>query len=143
MTAQSEQCQSGRLHAAEFLRRAETDPSFLEAYKKGVPIPILLGLPVVGELPVLPPRRRPMRGILEDLSLPTFDPTRSYIEYQIDGRVEQVHLIRLPHFPYEVSIIEVGDELVFRTEDSKSVLNDEEMRRRLKHTRCCIYNSYR
>lgn len=122
-----------------FIERGK-DPTFVDAFNKGVPIPILLGQTVLRELPILPPQRRSMAGILEDIASTDFDPTESFFECQIDGRVEQEHVVKLPQLPCEVSIVEVNGELVFRTEEPRTVGTDEEMRRRLIHTKLFFHS---
>lgn len=122
-----------------FIERGK-DPTFRDAFKKGVPVPILLGQPVPRELPMLPPQRRSMDGFLEDIASEDFDPTEDFFEFQIDGRVEQEHVEKLLQFPYEVSIVEVNGELVFRTEEPGKVGTDEEMRRRFIHTKLFFHS---
>lgn len=122
-----------------FIERGK-DPTFRDAVNKGVPVPILLGQPVLRELPVLPPQRRSMDGILEDIAFADLDPTESFFECQINGRVEQKHIEKLLQLPYEVSIVEVNGELVFRTEEPRTVGTDEEMRRRLIHTKLFFHS---
>lgn len=126
--------------ADTFIERAK-DPAFIDVFSKGVPIPILLGQPVSRELPLLPSFRRSMAGILDDISSFDFDPTKSFFEYQIDGEVEQDDIARLVRLPYEVSIVEVNGELVFRTgEPRKAHSNDKDMRQRQNHTRLFFHS---
>lgn len=124
--------------ADQFIRRLQTDPSFLDEYRyrRIRRTPHLSTSQRAETTPM--PTRRTMNGILQALSSASFDPTREYYKFEIAGMIEPTDLQAFVQLPYEV----LSSGLVLITGTKRRVTLDEEVKESVQRTGVLVHSHH-